>query len=81
MHSLQLAHRLRRAGLRVDLYPDFDRYGRQFKYADERKIRYVLLLGPQEIQDQVVAVKDLSSGEQQSLSFDEVAPWLLSNLS
>ncbi|HMN28019.1 MAG TPA: histidine--tRNA ligase, partial [Caldilineaceae bacterium] len=38
--SLALAQRLRAAGLRVDLYPDSDRYGRQFKYAEERQIRF-----------------------------------------
>jgi histidyl-tRNA synthetase len=78
--SLQLAHQLRKAGLRVDLYPDFDRYGKQFKYADERKIQYALLVGPQEIEDGVVAVKDLTSGEQHALAFDEIVPWLLSNV-
>jgi histidyl-tRNA synthetase len=78
--SLQLAHQLRRVGLRVDLYPDFDRYGKQFKYADERKIQYALLVGPQEIEDGVVAVKDLTSGEQQALAAAEIVPWLLSNL-
>jgi histidyl-tRNA synthetase len=78
--SLQLAHQLRKVGLRVDLYPDFDRYGKQFKYADERKIQYALLVGPQEIEDGVVAVKDLASGEQQALGAAEIVPWLLSNL-
>src|SRR5690606_3796001 len=37
--SLALARRLRAAGLRVDVYPDNDRYGKQFKYAEERGIR------------------------------------------
>lgn len=74
--SLQLAQRLRRAGLRVDLYPDDDRYGRQFKYADERGIRYALLLGPREVEEKVVAVKDLVSGDQVDVAADQVAGWL-----
>jgi histidyl-tRNA synthetase len=75
--SLELAHRLRAAGLRVDVYPDQDRYGRQFKYADERRIRYVVLVGPRELQERVVAVKDLASGEQVDVPEAEVVEWLL----
>ena len=66
--SLVLAHELRAAGLRVDLYPDLDRYGRQFKYAEERGIRYAVLLGPQELEATVVALKDLVSGEQVAIA-------------
>ena len=62
--SLALAQELRAAGLRADLYPDMDRYGRQFKYAEERRIRFALLLSPREIEAGVIAVKDLASGEQ-----------------
>jgi histidyl-tRNA synthetase len=74
--SLALAQRLRSAGLRVDLYPDLDRYGRQFKYAEERQIRYALLLSLREIEAGVVAVKDLVSGDQLDLPAAEVVGWL-----
>jgi len=62
--SLALAHELRRAGVRTDLYPDLDRYGKQFKYAEERRIRFALLASPREIEAGVVAIKDLVTGEQ-----------------
>ncbi len=62
--SLLLAQELRAAGIRTDLYPDFDRYGKQFKYAEERRIRHALLLSPREVEAGVVAVKDLVTGEQ-----------------
>jgi histidyl-tRNA synthetase len=74
--SLRLAHALRAAGLRVDLYPHNDRYGRQFKYAEERQIRYALLVSPREIEAGVVAVKDLISGDQVEVSAGEVVAWL-----
>ncbi len=78
--SLRLAHRLRSVGLRVDVYPDTDRYGRQFKYADERKIRYALLLSPREVEAGVVAVKDLHSGDQVDVPDGEVVTWLQAKL-
>lgn len=74
--SLALAHRLRSAGLRVDLYPDNDRYGKQFKYAEERGIRYAVLLSPREVEAGVVVVKDLRSGEQVETPDASVVNWL-----
>ena len=43
--NVELAHALRQAGLRVDLYPDIDNLGRQFRYAEDRNIPFALLLG------------------------------------
>ncbi len=74
--SLALAHELRQANFRVDLYPDTDRYGRQFQYAEARGIRYALLLGPNEIEQNAVAVKDLESGAQVEVARVAVAGWL-----
>jgi histidyl-tRNA synthetase len=78
--SLAWAQRLRAAGLRVDLYPDVDRYGRQFKYAEERQIRYALLVSPREIGAGVVALKDLVSGEQVDVATGEAVAWLQSRV-
>jgi histidyl-tRNA synthetase len=75
--SFRLATELRAAGLRVDLYPDQDRFGRQFKYAEERGIRYAALVSPREVDAGVVAVKDLTTGEQVDLPTPTVAEWLL----
>lgn len=78
--SLALAHRLRAEGLRVDLYADLDRYGRQFKYADERRIPFVLLLGSEEVNRGVVGVKDLRSGEQVEVENRAIAAWLAARI-
>ena len=78
--SFRLACELRGAGLRVDLYPDTDRYGKQFKYAEERGIRYVVLLSPREVEAGVVAVKDIMSGEQVDVPAGGSAAWLLERL-
>ena len=75
--SFRLATELRAAGLRVDLYPDQDKFGRQFKYAEERSIRYVALVSPREVEAGVVAVKDLTTGEQVDLPGAAVAEWLM----
>jgi histidyl-tRNA synthetase len=71
--SVALAHQLREAGLRVDLYPDADKIGKQFKYASAREIPFVAILGDDERARGEVALKDMRSGEQRSVKRESVA--------
>jgi histidyl-tRNA synthetase len=67
--SVALATELRNAGLRVDLYPEADKMGKQFKYASARGIPYVAIIGEDERARGEVAVKDMRTGEQLTLPF------------
>ena len=75
--NLEMAHTLRRAGLRVDLYPDLDNLGRQFRYAEERNIPLALLLGGTEMAAGTATVKNLTNGEQESVARADLADHLL----
>jgi histidyl-tRNA synthetase len=70
--SVALAHGLRGEGLRVDLYPEADKIGKQFKYASARGIPFVVVLGDDELARGEVALKDLRSGEQRTLKREDV---------
>jgi len=70
--SLALAGELRRKNLRVDLYPEADKLGKQFKYASARGIRFVAVIGEEERQNRQVALKNMSTGEQVTLTADAV---------
>ncbi len=65
--SLQLASELRAAGLKVTSHLSSDKLQKQFKQADRKGARLVLVLGPDELKNKTVTVKDLRSGEQRSL--------------
>ncbi|HEX3281464.1 MAG TPA: histidine--tRNA ligase [Pyrinomonadaceae bacterium] len=71
--SIALAHELRTAGLRVDLYPEADKVGKQFKYASEHGIPFVTVVGDDESARGEVAIKNLSTGEQRSVKREAVA--------
>jgi len=71
--SLVLATELRKQGLRVDLYPEADKMGKQFKYASARGISFVAIVGDDERARGEVALKDLRSGDQRSVKRAEVA--------
>jgi histidyl-tRNA synthetase len=77
--SLALAAGLRQQGLRVDLYPEADKLGKQFKYASSRNAPFVAILGDDERAKGEVAVKDLRSGEQTSMPRDQVAAFVAAN--
>jgi histidyl-tRNA synthetase len=74
--SLAMARLLRAAGLRVDVYPEPGKYGKQFKYADFRGVRYALLLSPHEIGQGTVSVKDLKTGLQEEVPSEGIVEWL-----
>jgi len=69
--SMHLAGRLRAEGLRVLVYPDADRIGKQIKYADGRGIPFVALLGADEIKAGTVTVKNLAAETQ--LTYEQSA--------
>jgi histidyl-tRNA synthetase len=66
--SVQLAALLRDGGLRVDVYPEADKLGKQFKYAASRGIPVVAILGEAERENGTVSIKEMGSGEQSSVS-------------
>jgi len=71
--SLALAAELRKSGLRVDVYPEADKLGKQFKYASARRAPFVAILGDDERARGEVGLKDLRSGDQTSVRRSELA--------
>ena len=71
--AFALVSRLRRAGIPADVGSERRRARAHFKAADRAGARFALVLGPDEVERGVVAVKDLRSGEQVEVAIDEVA--------
>jgi histidyl-tRNA synthetase len=78
--SIKLAQELRAAGLRVDVYPEADKLGKQFKYASSLGVRFVAVLGEEEQAKGQVAIKDMESGEQRALARRDAVEILKENL-
>jgi len=71
--ALALAAELREAGLRVEVYPDADKLGKQFKYASARGVPFVLVVGEDEAARGEVTIKDMRTGEQRSVPREQAA--------
>ena len=69
--AIQLATRLRAAGVRTQLYTEQKKFKAKMNYADKIGVPYVVFLGDDEVNGGVVACKDMVSGEQTTLPFDE----------
>lgn len=69
--AVELATRFRNAGVRVQLYGEQKKFKAKMNYADKIKVPFVVFLGEDELRDGVVACKDMKSGEQTKLGFEE----------
>jgi histidyl-tRNA synthetase len=78
--ALALAAELRKSGLRVDVYPEADKLGKQFKYAASRNVPCVAIVGDDERAKGLVAIKDMKSGEQTAVPRGEAAAFIARNL-
>jgi histidyl-tRNA synthetase len=74
--ALALAAELRAGGLRVDLYPEADKLGKQFKYASSRSVPFVAIVGDDERREGTVSIKDLGSGDQSTIARGEAAQFV-----
>lgn len=77
--SILLAKTLRKQGVAVDLYTTPDKLEKQLKYADKKGIRYVLILGEEEIATNTVMVKDMKKKTQEKVDIREVGKYLNKN--
>lgn len=68
---------LRRQGIAVEVYPSLAKLGKQFKYADQNGIPYVLIVGEEEAKANQVSLKNMKTGEQQTLSLQDAVRAIL----
>ena len=69
---LRLAAEVRRAGVAAEVYPDSVKMKKQMNYANARQVPFVALVGETEMNEGRVTLKDMTTGEQRSLTVEEV---------
>lgn len=71
-YSMKAITELRKQGVKVELYPDNVKVGKQFQHADKRGIPFAVIVGGEEMEKNQYAMKDLISGEQKNVSLEEL---------
>jgi histidyl-tRNA synthetase len=68
---------LRKAGINAEIFPENAKMKKQMNYANKKQIPYVILAGESEIQAKSFTLKNMESGEQKSVSAEELLKYLL----
>ena len=66
-HAFGIMQQLRGNGIACELYHETSKIDKQFKYAEKKKIPFVIIIGSKEMEDGNCQVKNLSTGEQQMI--------------
>ena len=72
VQSAKYIAQLRQQGISAELYPDSTKMKKQMNYANDNKIPFVAIIGETELQDGTIAVKNMNSGEQKTMSINEL---------
>ena len=66
--AFQLMQQLRAKGVAAELYHENAKFDKQFKYADKKQIPYAVMIGSKELSENVLVLKNLVTGVQETLS-------------
>ena len=69
---ISLATNLRNNGVKTEIYLNNKKLKAKFKYADKLQIPYVIVVGEDEVTANKFKLKDMISGEEKELSFEEI---------
>jgi histidyl-tRNA synthetase len=71
-YALSLVQQLRAKGTRTELYHEKSKLDKQFKYAEKKNIPFVVIIGEEEMNNASCKVKDIRTGEQQTVTTDQL---------
>ena len=75
-YAFKIVNLLRSMGVNTELYPDPVKLKKQMSYADSKKIPFIILAGEDEIKNDSVNIKTMSSGEQINIPFNELKDYV-----
>lgn len=69
-YALSILNQFRKAGIKTELYPDQAKIKKQFEFASKKEIPYVGICGENEINSGSISIKNLVTGEQESMNLE-----------
>lgn len=74
--SIMLSWRAK--GVRCDVFHQNQKFAKQFEYAERKQFAFVGILGEEELRNNLISIKNLSTGEQKTLNPEEAFEWISS---
>lgn len=78
-YASKIAGKLRREGINTQIYFENEKLGRKLNYANKLGINYVIIIGEREVEDGLINIKNMSTGEQRELNLKEAIELIKSN--
>jgi histidyl-tRNA synthetase len=72
LYSLKAIKKLREKGINAELYPEAAKMKKQMGYADKRDIKFVVLVGANEVNNNTFTLKNMIIGDQKEMTFDQL---------
>ena len=79
--AFKISSKIRELGISTELYPDLTKLPKQLKYASQKKIRFVVLIGEEEFQKKIFSIKDMDNSTQAALSEQELINYFKKEIS
>lgn len=70
--AFELMQQLRNKNIACELFHEQTKFDKQFKYADKKQIPYAIIIGSKELEENIAVIKNLQTGEQQTLQQKEL---------
>ena len=74
--AYSLLQEIRKAGIAGEIFHEAQKFDKQFKYAEKKNIPFIVIIGSAEMAEKTAVVKDLRSGQQQKLPFENLKQFL-----
>lgn len=72
MKSFEIAEKLRNNGYKVDVDLKRRNVGKAMKYADSKNAENTIIIGPDELKENKIAIKNMKTGKQEKIKIDEI---------
>jgi histidyl-tRNA synthetase len=77
LYCMKLAKQLRAKGLNVEVYPEAAKMKKQMKFANDKNVPFVAIVGSSEMETGQISVKQMESGDQHEIDSGELAEFVL----
>lgn len=74
--AYRLLQEIRKAGIAGEIFHEAQKFDKQFRYAEKKNIPFIVIIGSAEMAEKTAVVKDLRSGQQQKLPFENLKQFL-----
>ncbi len=71
--AYRLLQQLRKKGIASELFHEQTKMDKQFKYAEKKNIPFVVIIGSKELETKTCTIKNIISGKQEQVSFEQIA--------